>query len=133
MIHILVVEDDVHNATLFRKLLEKRCGARVTVTESVEEVLREARGGDVRLIVMDVSLRHSRWEGRSLSGVEITQMLKGDPTTAAIPVILATAHAMRGDAEHLLAESGADGYVSKPILDHETFVKQVQEHLREAA
>ncbi|HET7226458.1 MAG TPA: response regulator [Candidatus Eisenbacteria bacterium] len=133
MIPILVVEDDAHNATLFRKLLEKRCGARVTVTESVAEVLNLARAGAVRLVVMDVSLGNSRWEGRSLSGVDLTRMLKADPATAAIPVLLATAHAMRGDAEQLLAESGADGYVSKPILDHDAFVRQVHEHLKEAA
>jgi two-component system, cell cycle response regulator DivK len=133
VIPILVVEDDAHNATLFRKLLEKRCGARVTVTESVAEVLNLARAGAVRLVVMDVSLGNSRWEGRSLSGVDITRMLKADPATAAIPVLLATAHAMRGDAEQLLTESGADGYVSKPILDHDAFVRQVHEHLKEAA
>jgi CheY-like chemotaxis protein len=131
--HLLVVEDDPHNAVLFRKLLEKRCGYRVTVTESVEEVLRLCRGGDIRLVIMDVSLANSRWEGRGMNGVEISRMLKDDPATAAIPVILATAHAMRGDAEQLLVESGADGYIAKPIVDHEAFANTIRGHLREAA
>lgn len=133
MNHILVVEDDPHNAILFRKLLEKRCDARVTVTESVEEVLELARGGTVSLVLMDVSLAHSRWEGRAIGGIEITHLLKKDPRTAGIPVVLATAHAMRGDAEALLNESGADGYISKPIVDHDVFVKQIRERLPEAA
>lgn len=133
MNHLLVVEDDPHNAVLFRKLLEKRCGYRVTVTESVEEVLRLCRGGDIRLVIMDVSLANSRWEGRGMNGVEISRMLKDDPATAAIPVILATAHAMRGDAEQLLVESGADGYIAKPIIDHEAFANTIRGHLREAA
>ncbi len=133
MTHILVVEDDAHNATLFRNLLEKRCNARVTITESVDEVLEAVRGGGVRLVLMDVSLAHSRWQGRPVGGIEITRLLKQDPRTAAVPVVLATAHAMRGDAEALLAESGADGYVSKPIVDHDAFIRQIREHLAEAA
>jgi two-component system, cell cycle response regulator DivK len=133
MTHIVVVEDDVHNATLFRKLLEKRCGARVTVTESVAEVLALAQDGGVSLVLMDVSLANSRWQGAPVGGVEITRLLKGDPRTAAIPVVLATAHAMRGDAEALLADSGADGYVAKPILDLEQFVRQIATFLAKAA
>ena len=133
MTHIVVVEDDVHNATLFRKLLEKRCGARVTVTESVAEVLALTQAGGVDLVLMDVSLANSRWQDQAVGGVEITRMLKHDPRTASIPVVLATAHAMRGDAEALLADSGADGYVAKPILDHEQFVRQINTWLAKAA
>jgi len=131
--HLLVVEDDPHNAVLFRKLLEKRCGYRVTVTESVEEVLTLCRSGEIRLVIMDVSLANSRWEGRGMNGVEISRMLKDDPATAGVPVILATAHAMRGDAEQLLVESGADGYIAKPIIDHEAFANTIRGHLKEAA
>ncbi len=129
----LVVEDDAHNAMLFRKLLEKRCGCTVTVTESVAEILDACRTGGVALVVMDVSLNNSRWQDRPISGVEICRMLKQDPATAGIPVVLATAHAMRGDAEALLAESGADDYVAKPILDHEQFVAGIRARLPEAA
>jgi CheY-like chemotaxis protein len=126
MKHVIVVEDDPLNAFLFRKLLERRGGFRVTVTESPEQVLELARSGDVHLIVMDVSLNNSRWQGQPVNGVEICRLLKNDPHTIQVPVLLATAHAMRGDAEALLAESGADDYVSKPILDHEQFVAQAK-------
>ncbi len=133
MKHVLVVEDDAHNAALFRKLLEKRCGVTVTVTESVEEVLRLAGSGEIGLVVMDVSLANSRWEGRPMNGVELCRRLKADPQSVGVPVLLATAHAMRGDAERLLAESGADDYIAKPIVDHGLFVQQVLHHLEEAA
>lgn len=133
MSHLLVVEDDPYNAILFRKLLEKRFGAQVTVTESVEEILALARSGEIRLIIMDVSLTNSIWQGQAVSGVEICRLLKNDPHTAGIPVVLATAHAMRGDAEQLLVESGADSYVAKPIIDHEAFVRQIRRHLPAAA
>ena len=131
--HIVVVEDDVHNAVLFRRLLEKRGPFRVTVTESSDALLDLARSGDVRLVILDVSLAHTLWEGKPVSGVELCRILKSDASTRAVPVLLATAHAMRGDSQRLLEESGADGYVAKPIVDHGAFLDQVHALVREAA
>ena len=133
MRHAIVVEDDPHNATLFRKLLEKRLGFSVMVTESPVELFAALAGGGVDLVVMDVSLRGSEWDGHLVNGVELCRLLKSDPANAGVPVMLATAHAMRGDAERLLSESGADCYVSKPIVDHDTFVSCVLDLVREAA
>ena len=133
MKHVLVVEDDPHNALLFRKLLERRGGLKVSVTESVPEVLELVRGGAVDLVLLDVSLANSTWEGKPVNGIEVCKLLKSDPATAKVPVVLATAHAMRGDAESFVTESQADGYVSKPIMDHIGFVTQIQGMFREAA
>jgi two-component system, cell cycle response regulator DivK len=131
--HVLVVEDDPHNAVLLRKLLERRGGFRVTLTESAEEVLRLAREGEVDLVIMDVSLGNTRYQGRPVNGVDLCRMLKRGTQAVSVPVMLATAHAMRGDAEALMAESGADDYVAKPIVDHEVFVRQVRTLLPEVA
>ena len=133
MKHVLVVEDDPHNAVVFRKLLEKRAGCRVTITDSAEDLLRYAADGGIDLIIMDVSLAHARWRGRAVSGVDLCRMLREDPRSAGIPVVIATAHAMRGDAERLLAESGANDYVAKPIVDHDAFVARIRGLLEEAA
>jgi len=130
---VLVVEDDPHNVTVLRKVLEKRVGCRVTVTESAAELLRIAAGGTVDLVLMDVSLRNARHEGRSVSGVSLCRLLRQDSRCASIPIVLATAHAMRGDAERLLAESGADSYVSKPIVDPAASARHIRGMLEEAA
>jgi len=130
--HVVVVEDDAHNAVLFRKILEKRAGCRVTHTEDPAEVLELVRAGDVALVIMDVSLRHSKWQGRPAGGVEICQLIRAQ-SLLHVPILLATAHAMRGDAERLLAQSGADDYVSKPIIDHERFAALAVEMMERAA
>lgn len=122
MRHVLVVEDDAHNATLFRKILEKRTGSQVTVTEDPEVVLEHIRSGNVTLVVLDVALRNSLWQGKPVGGVEICRLIRAE-SRKHVPVLLATAHAMRGDAEKLLGDSGADDYVSKPIVDHEQFAQ----------
>ncbi|MBN1419975.1 MAG: response regulator [Planctomycetes bacterium] len=126
MAHILVVEDDVNNARVFEAVFRRLGGFEVTVSEDVEQILALCRGGNVDLVVMDVSLVSSFYKGEKVDGLAVTRILKGEPSTASIPVLLATAHAMKGDRERFLSESGADGYISKPILDHHGLVNQVR-------
>jgi CheY-like chemotaxis protein len=75
---------------------------------------------------MDVSLARSEYQGKPVDGIEITRMLKANPKTAQLPVILVTAHAMQGDRENFLSQSGADSYISKPVIDQQAFVDQIQ-------
>ncbi|NJL84993.1 MAG: response regulator [Leptolyngbyaceae cyanobacterium SM1_1_3] len=122
---VLIVEDDMINARVFSKILTKRGGLMVKHTENVEEVMRIAHKQEADIILMDVSLAHSMYQGKPVDGIRITQMLKSDPTTAKLPVILVTAHAMDGDRENFLQQSGADGYISKPVVDHQKFVDDI--------
>lgn len=122
---VLIVEDDLINARVFSKILTKRGGLGVKHTENVEEVIKIAQSKEADLILMDVSLSRSVYQGQSVDGIKITQMLKSDPLTASLPVILVTAHAMEGDRENFLKLSGADGYISKPVVDHQQFVDQI--------
>ena len=123
---VLIVEDDMVNARVFSKILTKRGGLNVKHTENVEEVISIARAHEADVILMDVSLSHSMYQGKPVDGIEITQILKSDPGTADVPVILVTAHAMDGDRENFLNQSGANGYISKPVVDHQKFVDDVK-------
>ena len=125
MTTVLIVEDDPINLRVFSKILTKRGGLQVKGTEIVEEVLQYARSGEIDAILMDVSLANSMYGDRPVDGIEITQMLKADPETAHLPIILVTAHAMEGDRENFLKQSGADGYISKPVVDHQRFIEQI--------
>jgi two-component system cell cycle response regulator DivK len=122
---VLIVEDDMINARVFSKILTKRGGFAVKHTENVDEVMRIAHNREADVILMDVSLAHSVYEGKPVDGIRITQMLKADPVTSDLPIILVTAHAMQGDRENFLQQSGADGYISKPVVDHQKFVDEI--------
>ncbi len=132
MTTVLIVEDDPINLRVFSKILAKRGGLDVRGSENVEEVITIAQSGEIDLILMDVSLSHSVYQGQAVDGVKITQLLKADPTTAKLPVILVTAHAMEGDQENFLKQSGADGYISKPVIDHQQFVNQILDTVAKA-
>lgn len=125
MTTVLIVEDDPINLRVFSKILTKRGGLQVKGTEIVEEVLQYAQSGTIDAVLMDVALANSIYQGQPVDGIKITQMLKADPETANLPVILVTAHAMEGDRENFLNQSGADGYISKPVVDHEAFIQQI--------
>ena len=123
---VLIVEDDLVNFRVFSKILSKRGGFGVKHTENVEEVIQIAGDGEADLILMDVSLTRSVYQGKAVDGIKITQMLKANPLTANVPIILVTAFAMAGDRETFLNQSGADGYISKPVVDHQDFVAQIK-------
>ena len=125
MTTVLIVEDDPINFRVFSKILTKRGGLQVKGTEIVEEVLQLAQSGEVDAILMDVALANSVYQGKPVDGIKITQMLKANPETASLPVILVTAHAMQGDRENFLKQSGADGYISKPVVDHQEFIDRI--------
>jgi two-component system cell cycle response regulator DivK len=125
MTTVLIVEDDPINLRVFSKILTKRGGLQVKGTEIVEEVLQYAQSGEIDAILMDVALANSSYQGKPVDGIKITQMLKADDKTANLPIILVTAHAMEGDRENFLKQSGADGYISKPVVDHEAFIHQI--------
>ncbi|BAQ64292.1 response regulator [Geminocystis sp. NIES-3709] len=124
---VLIVEDDPINLKVFAKILSKRGGFQVKGTENVEEVIAIAKSGEAKVILMDVSLANSYYQGQAVDGIKITQILKADDETKHIPIILVTAHAMQGDKENFLTESGANGYISKPVVDHQGFIDTVKE------
>jgi two-component system cell cycle response regulator DivK len=125
-IRILVVEDDAMNAKLFQLILARKAGYQVEVTEDPAVVFERAASGEVDVIIMDVSLSNSEWEGTPVDGLEITRRLKRDPETSRIPILLATAHAMKGSRETFLRESGADDYISKPIVSADELIGRIR-------
>ncbi len=126
MTTVLIVEDDPINMRVFSKILTKRGGMEVKGTEDVAEVIELATSGKIDVILMDVSLANSYYQGNPVDGIKITQILKATPQTAQIPIILVTAHAMQGDRETFLEQSGANSYISKPVVDHQKFVDQIK-------
>ena len=130
---ILIVEDDPINVKFMSVVLIRKGKYQVVVSEDVPEILALAASGEIAAIIMDISLSRSTYEGKKVDGIFITQMLKADPVTAGIPVILATAHAMTGDRERFLKLTGAEHYLSKPIHDPDHFLGEIRKVLPEGA
>jgi two-component system cell cycle response regulator DivK len=103
---VLVVEDNPVNLELVAALLESE-GCGVIPAETGDVSLRLAATEQPDLILMDIQLP-------GMSGHDATRRLKADPSTAGIPVVALTAHAMRGE-EARAREAGFDAFLTKPI------------------
>lgn len=123
---ILVVEDDPMNAKLFQLILTRSAKYEVEVTEDPSHVRAQVVNGAVDLIIMDVSLSNSAWDGVAVDGLEICRRLRADAKTKHIPILLATAHAMKGSRERFLQDSGADDYISKPIVSADELIQRIR-------
>jgi two-component system cell cycle response regulator DivK len=123
---IMIVEDDPMNAKLFQLVLTRKGGYDIQITEDPAELIAEIKAGRVTLVIMDVSLSNSQLDGMAVDGLEITRRLKADPATRHVPVLLATAHAMKGSKERFLRESGADDYISKPIVSADELLSRIE-------
>jgi len=122
---ILIVEDNALVAKFFRMALERAGGCSCLISEDVPEIVKQVSAGEIDLVLLDISLTNSGWEGRSINGVELCRMLKAK-SPRRLPVLLATAHAMSGDRERFLEASGADGYLEKPVYDSALLVEKVR-------
>ena len=126
---VLVVEDDPANAALIETILSRFGGFAVVASDDGDEVLRLAAGAGLAAVLMDVSLADTRVAGSKVDGIELTRRIRSLPGCAHLPIILLTAHAMRGDREHLLFSSGANDYVAKPIADQQGLVDLLRRHI----
>ncbi|MEG4530726.1 response regulator [Microcoleus sp. D2_18a_D3] len=121
---ILIVENDLGLPPILSRKLTQREGIAVKHTDNVEEVMQIAANGEADLILIDVSLLDRVYQGNYVGGIEIIRLLKADPQTASLPIIV-VAPGWVGDKERLLAQSGADGYLSKP-LNYQEVVNQIK-------
>ena len=122
MARILIVEDDPTNARVAERVLSRMGGHAVTVTEDGDDVLARCVGHEVDLVVMDISLANTHVRDDPVDGVRLTRLIRERCDGGGPPVLVVTAHVMRGDRVRLLDASGADDYIAKPIVDHQELV-----------
>jgi two-component system phosphate regulon response regulator PhoB len=103
---ILVVEDEEDILELIKYNLTKE-GYQVTAVSSGELAIEAARRVVPDLILLDIMLP-------GMDGLEVCRMLKRDPVTEKIPVVMLTAKGEESDIVTGL-EIGADDYMPKPF------------------
>ncbi|MCL6565618.1 MAG: response regulator [Acidobacteriia bacterium] len=125
---ILIVEDHALVAKFYCMALERAGGFTCWVCEDVEAILAAVAEGRVDLVLLDVSLSGTHRQGRPVDGIELARLIQqaAKANGRTLPILLATAHAMAGDRERLLAASGADDYLEKPVYDAELLVRKIR-------
>jgi two-component system alkaline phosphatase synthesis response regulator PhoP len=104
--HILVVDDEEDILELVEYNLARQ-GFRVSPATTGEEAVAIARAQLPDLIVLDLMLP-------GVDGLDVCRILKNDPLTSQVPIIMLTAKTQEADVVTGL-EVGADDYVTKPF------------------
>jgi two-component system phosphate regulon response regulator PhoB len=111
---ILVVDDEPEAVELVDFNL-KQAGFDVLTAADGTEALKKARSSSPALIVLDLMLPE-------IDGLEVCKMLRRDPATAALPIVMVTAKAAEID-RILGLELGADDYITKPFSPRELVLR----------
>jgi CheY-like chemotaxis protein len=107
---ILIADDEEPLRLLVRATLEDESGeGRYAIIEAIDgnEALEMARRERPELILLDIQMP-------GLSGLEVCKMLKDDPVTSDLMIVMLTARGQQSDRERGFA-AGADDYFAKPF------------------
>ncbi|MDG1661907.1 MAG: response regulator [Pseudomonadales bacterium] len=106
MIDILIVEDNELNRDMLTRRLERK-GYRVSSVGDGQQALDSIAASRPDIVLMDMDLP-------VLDGWSTCGELRKNESTAALPVIALTAHAMSDDKQKAL-NAGCNDYTTKPI------------------
>ena len=116
---VLYIEDNLANAELVEEILrDHRPAINIITTGSGKSGVQIAKDSKPDLILLDLDLP-------DLYGSKVLEILKSDPATSIIPVVIITADAMPQQVENLMM-SGAKDYLTKP-LDIVGFLQMIDE------
>ncbi len=120
MAQILVIDDDVSLLQMMSLML-KRAGHDPILATDGHEGIQIARSKQPDLAIVDVMMP-------DLSGYEVCRILRQEPATAKIPLLVLTALS-QPEQRDLADEAGADDFITKPVT-RDDLVSHVDELLR---
>ncbi|MDR1418516.1 MAG: response regulator transcription factor [Endomicrobium sp.] len=117
---IIIVDDDAALTTLLKKVLEDE-GFMVITCKDTDEGYKRILKSKPDLAVIDIRMP-------SVGGLELSRMLRTNPITKNIPIIMLTVESTE-TSKVLGFEHGADDYITKPFGNRE-FIARVKSLLR---
>ena len=104
---VLVVDDEADIAGLIKHTLERAGYSDVRVVGSGDAALKAIAEHPPALVILDLNLP-------VVSGIDVCRLLRSQPETAKLPIIMLTARTAESDRVAGL-DLGADDYITKPF------------------
>lgn len=121
---VLYVEDNPANLMLVEDLIERQAGLQLLTATDADTGIGIARESLPDMILMDINLP-------GISGIQALRILRGDASTAHIPVVALSGNAIPRDMRKGV-EAGFFRYLTKPINVNE-FMSTLEETLKFSA
>ena len=104
---ILLVDDKPANLFALENMLAGE-GKQIITAKSGKEALTTILNKEIDLIILDVHMPE-------MDGLEATRLIKNNPETANIPILILSAHAMPSYVAKAKSFEGCDDYDIKPV------------------
>jgi two-component system, OmpR family, aerobic respiration control sensor histidine kinase ArcB len=118
---ILLAEDNPTNQLVAAQMLES-LNARVSISADGIEALERFAEGDYDLVIVDIEMPR-------MSGIEVIRAIRSrSDARAGTPIVALTAYAMP-EHRNRIADAGANGLISKPIVSVAAFGHALERHL----
>jgi two-component system chemotaxis sensor kinase CheA len=115
---VLVVEDSFTVRELQRSILEA-AGYRVATARDGRDALDVLdRDEDIGLVLTDLEMPE-------MDGLELTAVIRADPTRASLPIVIVTSRGSDDDRRRGI-EAGADAYMAKGSFDQSALLEAVE-------
>ncbi|MCF6269671.1 MAG: response regulator, partial [Melioribacteraceae bacterium] len=125
MKNIIIMEDDLFLKE-FYSFVFKKVGYAADLLEDGDVFFQKLNSQNYDLIIMDLSLKNTYYDGKKVNGINLSQLVKKNERLKKIPIVLVTAHAVDSQSKHLFDESLADAYIIKPISDIKIFISKIE-------
>ncbi|GGN70614.1 hypothetical protein GCM10010112_37270 [Actinoplanes lobatus] len=120
MATVLIADDEVDHRELLTLALVRLGFDVVTVADATAALARLAEGG-IDAAVIDVRMG-------GISGIELCRLIRGDPKTASLPILMVSAD-VHGHRVTTALRAGADDFLAKPFSRAE-FTARVETLMR---
>ncbi len=121
---ILAVEDDPITKR-FYEIVFKHCKLDLVQTENYGEIFNILENRNVKVVILDVSLRNTTLNGEVISGLEISKIIKENKKYGNPKILLVSAYNLQKDMNDF-EYSKADKFIRKPISDFNEFLQEVR-------
>ena len=106
-IRFLVVDDFSTMRRIIKNFLNELGYSNIAEADDGKTALPVLKSGEVDFLITD-------WNMPGMQGLELLRLVRGDPATKKLPVLMLTAEAKREQIVEA-AQAGVNGYVVKPF------------------
>jgi two-component system chemotaxis response regulator CheY len=106
-IRFLVVDDFSTMRRIIKNFLNDLGYTNIVEADDGKTALPKLKAGEVDFLITD-------WNMPGMQGLELLRLVRGDPATKKLPVLMVTAEAKREQIVEA-AQAGVNGYVVKPF------------------
>lgn len=125
---ILIIEDDPFSQDFYNFIFRK-AGLKSLIMEDGDLILLELAKDEIGLIIMDINLKNTTLNDERINGVKFSRIIKENEKYKNIPVVLVTAYSISTNGDSFFAESLADDYIVKPIIDYNELISKIKKLL----